>query len=252
MALPASPAPLEDRSRYPLHEEDDVPEIPFHERVVRYLRDALEARFPDRFVTGNACIYWEPGNYADYAAPDVFVAEGWPRQPKPRVYLSFEDPPILFVAEIASRTTRRIDTKAKPDVYGEILAVPEYLFYDPDTGEFWLRRLRGGGYEEVEPEPTGRLRSEVLELEFGADPDGFLWAYTPDGERLLTHAEAEARRQEAEARRQEAEARRQEAEALAAREAKGRASESRRRRAAEARAAELERQLAELRARLGE
>jgi Uma2 family endonuclease len=245
MALPASPAPLEDRSLYPLHEEDDVPEIPFHERVVRYLRDALEARFPDRFVTGNACIYWERGNYADYAAPDVFMAEGWPREPKPRVYLSFEDPPILFVAEIASRTTRRIDTKEKPDAYSEILAVPEYLFYDPDTGEFWLRRLRGGGYEEVEPEPNGRRRSDVLELEFGVDPDGFLWAYARDGERLLTHAEAEARRQEAEARRQEA-------EALAAREAKGRASEARRRRAAEARAAELERQLAELRARLEE
>jgi Uma2 family endonuclease len=243
MALPASPAPLEDRSLYPLHEEDDVPEIPFHERVVRYLRDALAAHFPDRFVGGNACIYWEPGNYTDYAAPDVFVAEGWPRQPRPRVYLSFEDPPILFVAEIASRATRQREAKVKPETYSEILAVSEYLRYDLETGEFQLQRLGEAGYEPVAPEPNGRLHSQVLDLEFGVDEEGFLWAYTPDGERLLAYTEEVERRRQAETR--------------AAEEAKRRTTEARRRRqaerraeTAEARAAELERQLAELRARL--
>jgi hypothetical protein len=41
---------------YPLHEEDDVPEIPDHEAQVRYARDALDAHFSDWFVTGNVCI----------------------------------------------------------------------------------------------------------------------------------------------------------------------------------------------------
>src|SRR5262245_51544728 len=92
--------PAEDRDFYPLHEEDDVTEIPFHERQVRYLRDALSARSPTWSVTGNVCIYWEPGNTSRYAAPDVFVVREPLPKPDPRVYLTWEDPPVIFVAEI--------------------------------------------------------------------------------------------------------------------------------------------------------
>jgi Uma2 family endonuclease len=234
---------LEDRDLYPLHQEDDVPEILFHERVVRYLRYALEAHLPDRFVGGNACIYWEPRNFQKYAAPDVFVTQGPPAQPTPRVYLTFEDPPIDFVAEIASRETRRLDTGDRMQTYGEILAVSEYLFYDPDSGELRLHRLVDAGYVAVTPGANGRLRSEVLGLEFGMDREGFLWAYTPDGERLLAHTEEVERRREAEARTAE-ETKRRTTEARRRRQAEKRAQ------SAEARAAELERQLAELRAQL--
>src|SRR5713226_8022449 len=96
---------VEDRDLYPIHEEDNVPEITFHDRQTRYLRDALEVRFPDSLVTGNICIYWERKNTSLYRAPDVFVTERKPSDPEPRVYLIWEDPPILFAGEIGSRST---------------------------------------------------------------------------------------------------------------------------------------------------
>jgi len=54
MAIPLSyPAVWDDQEFYPLHEEDDVSEIPPHRRWVTYLYNALEARFPAWFVKGN-------------------------------------------------------------------------------------------------------------------------------------------------------------------------------------------------------
>jgi hypothetical protein len=86
MSVPASPAPVDERDLYPVHEEDDVPEIPRHERQNGYLRAALRTHLPDAFVTGNVCVYWERGNTRDYVAPDVFVVPGWRPVKEPRVY----------------------------------------------------------------------------------------------------------------------------------------------------------------------
>jgi len=266
MTTHLTPAAVDERDLYPLHEEDDVPEIPHHEQVVRYLRDAIGAHGPDWFVTGNVCIYWEPGNHEAYAAPDVFVVRAALAQPDPRVYLLWRDPPIVFVAEVGSRSTSQDEEGVRLERYRDVLRVPEHLYLDPERKELRLRRLGPGGYELVAVEPNGRVRSEQLQLEFEVDEDGFLWVYTPDGERLLTYeAEAELR-QEAEARAIEEAERRRVAEARAIeaaqqqQEAEARAiEEAHRRQEAEARAAEeaaqrqeLERQLAALRARLQE
>jgi hypothetical protein len=53
MALPVPPLSVDDREFYPRHEKDDVAEISFHERVVRYFPDAIAACAPEWFVTGN-------------------------------------------------------------------------------------------------------------------------------------------------------------------------------------------------------
>src|SRR5438067_2312266 len=47
-----TPEPWDDQDYYPLHEEDDVPEIPPHEATVRDLRNVFSLRFPGWFVTG--------------------------------------------------------------------------------------------------------------------------------------------------------------------------------------------------------
>jgi hypothetical protein len=179
--------------------------------------------------------------------------------------------------EVGSDRTRHIDLEEKPTTYSQHVKAAEYCYADPPDPESRLRELRlwrlgPEGYLPVAPEPSGRLRSAVLGVEFGWDEADFLRIWV-DGEPQPTHEEETERRQKAEAqageeslRRQEAEARaeaearqRQEAEALAQAEAGQRAEEAARRLQAEARAAEeaarrqeLERQLAELRARIDE
>lgn len=235
VSLPA-PAPNE-RDLYPIHEEDNVPETLLHERVVRYQRDAIAAHRADRFVTGNVRIYWERGNFPRYVAPDLFVATGPPADADARVYLIWEDPPIHFVAEIGSRSTRRIDEGAHLPIYADVLGVPEHLFPDVETREMRLRRLApGGDYVVAPPQPNGRLRSEELQIEFEMDDEGFVWVYTLDGTRLLTYTEEYRLRHEAEVRAAAEAHQRQEAETRLAEEA--------------ARRGELERELAALRARL--
>jgi Uma2 family endonuclease len=258
MSTHVSPALVDERDSYPIHEEDDLPETHAHERQVRYARDALQAHFSDRYVGGNLCIYWEPGNRRRYIAPDLFVARGQPAQPRPRVYLLWEDPPVRFVLEVISRETASQVEKNR-GIYRRHLEVAEVLEVNAEQHQVALWRLGPAGYEAVAPEVSGRLRSQELELEFGLNEDDFLWVYTLTGERLLTYEEENERRTEAEIRAAVEARQRAEAEARA-REAEVRATEeAQRREAAEARAAEeaarrqeLERQLADLRARLGD
>jgi Uma2 family endonuclease len=235
MSTRVSLAYAEDRDLYPLHEEDDVTEIPFHERQVRYLRDAVSACHPEWFVTGNVGIYWEKGNYSLSRAPDLFVVREPLPNPDPRVYLTFEDPPVIFVAEIGSRSTQAVDEGPKPEIYARHIRASEYLYADPPRRVVRFWRLGADGYEPVAPEPNGRFRSVMLDLEFGLEAEGFLRVYTRDGARLRTHEEAEQAVVEEARRRLEAE------QAVA--------EEARRRLEAEQRVAKLERQLAELQAR---
>jgi Uma2 family endonuclease len=199
MTTRATPAEVDERDLYPLHEEDDVTEVTFHEREVRYLRNAIAAQHPDWFVTGNVGIYWVRGNFSLYAAPDVFVARASLPQPDPRVYLLWRDPPVIFAAEIGSRSTQRADEGPELEIYGREMRVAEYLYADPPKGDVRLWRLGTRDYEPVAAEPGGRFRSEQLGLEFGLEDD-FLWVYTLEGERFGTHEEEVRRRREAETR----------------------------------------------------
>jgi Uma2 family endonuclease len=232
MALPiAPPDPLDTQEYYPLHEEDDVPETPPHEAQSRYARNALAAYFPDWFITGNVCIYWERGNTTDYRAPDVTVVKEPLTEPVTRVYQLWRQPPVAFVLEVASRSTFRKDEGPKIADYRDLVKAAEYLHVDLDHRRQRLWRLGPDGHKEVSAEANGRLRSAELGLEFAVTADGELQIFTLEGERLLIHEEELERRKAAEQHAVE---------------------EAGRRQAAETRAADLERQLAELRARLGE
>jgi Uma2 family endonuclease len=254
MALPATPAAVDERDLYPLHEEDDeLGENPEHYDQARYLVGAVRTQHPEWFVTSNICIYWEPGNYQRYRAPDLLAVRAAVVPARPRVYLVWKDPPVNFVAEVGSRSSQRDDEGPKVEVYQDLVRAREYLYADPPRGVLRLWRMDAAGlYVEIPPGADGRMRSEELDLEFGTDATGFLRVYRPDGEMLLTHEEEAERRQEAEAAAAEEARRRRE-------EARRRREEARRRREAEARAAEethrreeLEREIAALRARLGE
>jgi Uma2 family endonuclease len=182
MTTPVPTVPVDEHRLYPIHEEDNEPEWPSHERVVRDLRTGLAALFPNCMVTGNVCIYWEPGNTQRYVAPDVLLVLGHAREPLPRTYLVWREPPVSFVAEIGSASTRQNDLDEKLGTYSQQVRAQEYFFADPPdeelpAQEMHLWRLSGTGYQEVRPEANGRLRSQVLEVEFGRDAQGWVRIY---------------------------------------------------------------------------
>jgi hypothetical protein len=136
MSVPAPPSLVDNINDYPLHEEDDVPEGSLHRRWSSYLGDVLAARFPQWFVTGNVCIYWEPRNFTEYVAPDAFLAAGHVPVPPPGVYRAWLLPPIVFAAEIGSIATA--ERGAKLDLYQAHLRPSEVLYTEPvheDVGE---------------------------------------------------------------------------------------------------------------------
>jgi hypothetical protein len=233
--MSASVSLVDDISDYPSHEEDDVPEGSLHHRWADYLGDVIAARFPDQFVTGNVCVYWEPRNYTAYVAPDVFLADGHIPDPTPRVYRSWLLPRLRFAGEIGSFATAL--RGAKLGDYAIRLRPAEVLYTEPvdeEKGEMltpekvhlYRWKEATAEYEEMERLPNGRFWSGVLELQIGVDENRNLRLYTRDGEPLLYHKEAELARVVAEQARIEAEQARTEAERRARQWAQERAQEA--------------------------
>lgn len=224
---PPKPSVVDEHELYPIHEEDNVPEKPLHETQVRYLRDALTAHFPNRWVTGDICMYWEERSFHQYAAPDVLVVDCEPADPTPDVHLKWVDPPALLVIEVGSRSTFVRDEGPKLDIYGFDLQIPEYIYYHPTRHHLYLYRLAEKGYETVLPDARGWVYSNTLDVWFGEDASRKLRIFTPGGDVLLSHQETHRARQEAEARA---------------------ATETLARQETEARVADMEKRLAELEA----
>ncbi|MCA1595803.1 MAG: Uma2 family endonuclease, partial [Chloroflexi bacterium] len=182
----------DEHELYPVHEEDTVPQNPRHFKQQMYLAGTLQAYLPRWWVTGETCLYWERGNTKRYVAPDVAVIETLPPGEPHNVYLRWSDPPLLFVAEIGSRSSLVGDTGPKVSTYEQKLCVPEYLYADPPRSDLRLWRMADGRYHPVSRTAEGRVWSEQLSVFFGYDENGLLRAYTPAGEMLQTHEEAQA------------------------------------------------------------
>jgi len=224
-----------------LPESDGKPmaETDTHRKQMIALLDSLEEYFradPDVYATGNIFLYLPRDEAAverQSVSPDIFVVRGIEKKER-RIYdMEVEKKPPDVVVELTSRSTRFEDLGNKRAIYAE-LGVREYFIFDP-LKEIFSDQLRGFRLQEGSYTPLegARLHSEVLGLDLVVE-EGALRLYDPEsGERLRTHAEAEA------ARRAEAEARRV-AEARAARETEAR-------RQAEAELARLREELERLR-----
>lgn len=226
---------IEEHELYPVHEEDSVPETVEHERRVWELRSALRLRFPERWVTGDVCMYWEREAYQLYRAPDVLVAAE-PLPEEPPVYLRWRDPTPLLVIEVGSRSTLRADEGPNVHVYLRNLGVGEYLYFKPHRTPRWralnLWRLEGGEVVDARPNASGRLASRELPIEFGVDEDGRLRVFDPSGQPLplpqevqeqlaAERARAEAERVRANALESELQRLRQELERRGGSESRG-------------------------------
>jgi Uma2 family endonuclease len=192
--------PRADRAVFSLHPEEEVVEVPRHRRQIIYLETNLRSELPDRFVGANMGVYWVPGQHeSPWIGPDIFVAPRPPVDPDPRVYLIWEDGPIEFVAEVASRRTRRGERRKRERIYRVELQVPEYLYIDLERRRLELWRLSEGAYRQV-AERESRLYSQELGLWFGwGSGVPFVRIWATDGRLLPTYEEVKQRAREAEA-----------------------------------------------------
>jgi Uma2 family endonuclease len=250
VSVARQPAVIEDTDLYPNHEEDSVPEHAEHEHIVWTVRSTLRRRLPERWVTGDVCMYWIRGDKQTYRAPDVLVVE----HPSPNnpdgVYKTWRDAPALLVIEVGSRSTQQKDEGPKVEIYLGQIGVREYLFFDRLRPRIRMWRLENGQIVELSPGEEGRFAGQTLGLAFGIDSEGRLRIYEADGallplpEELFDEAERERGRAEEERLRAELALRREQ-------QARQRAEAERQRAEAERQRAEtLEQELERLRAEL--
>lgn len=177
---------------------------PFHERQVVHYPDsdgkpmadndpqyytivdthfALQRRYaddPEVYVSADLLIYYVEGDPHKSVAPDVLVSFGVPKGNR-RSYRIWEEgkpPDVIF--EFASQGSWKDDLGWKKGLYSG-LEVREYFLFDPADTYFTPLlqgyRLEEGHYESLPLLSAGEkgelgVRSELLELELWAKPDG--------------------------------------------------------------------------------
>ena len=211
---------------YPESDGKPMAETEVHLRVMYDVLTSLWDRYGSRadvYVGGNLMMYYVENSPNISVSPDVFVAFGPSREPRRRVWKTWEEGKFAdFVLEVTSESTRGEDERRKRDIYRR-LGVTEYWQFDP-TGDYLNPRLKGRrlnarrAYRPIPltTEVDGALRGEskVLALHLYLDSEGCLRLYDPaTGEFLPTHNDtrhelAEERRRHAEERRRHAEERR--------------------------------------------
>lgn len=259
--------PAPEGARLPT--EDELPssdgrrmETQRHILQMILLLETLSRAWKDRldtFMAGNMFVYFSPSQVMnqDFRGPDVFVATGVsPRERKSWVVWQEGKPPDLVI-ELMSDGTADVDRGPKKRIYQDRLVVPEYVWFDPFSGELAGWRLRRGVYESIQEEKDGGITCESIGVRLvpwigsfqGVDAGWLRWT-AMNGTLLPTGAEAEAaERERAQAERKRAldERRRANAERLRAETERLRADEADTGRAEQARRiAELEARLLEL------
>jgi len=206
--------------------EDGVPlETNWHRVQINLLIDSIHSAWrgrSDYFAGGNMFIYFslDQVRNRDYRGPDVFIVTDVDGTRERDTWTVWEEsgryPNVII--ELASSSTIDVDLKVKKHLYEKTFRTPEYFCYDPVSNTLWGWRLVGDSYVPMPADQEGALWSEQLELWLGRWQGEYLrldttWLrlWTPDGDLVLTLAEAEAQRAEAEAQRAEAEAERADA-----------------------------------------
>ena len=190
----------------------------------------------DFFASGDEFVYYSIAQAREVAAgrprfrgPDFFfidrvegrdvrLRKGW---------VSWEEGGRLpdVIVELLSPSTEKIDRTVKMELYARTFRTRDYFLCDFDAGTLEGFRLVGDAYQPMLLDSRGRIRSEVLGLDFGiwhgayrTQEGTWLRLFEPGGRMIPTEAEAERERAEAERERADAaEARAAAAEAELAR-----------------------------------
>lgn len=206
-----------------LPSEDGIPmETNWHRIQMNLLIDSIHALWRDRadyFAGGNMFIYFsvEQVRHKDYRGPDIFVVKDVDGTRDRDSWIVWNEDgryPDVIV-ELASPSTIRTDLHAKKRLYAQTFRTPDYFCYDPNDKHVWGWHLGNSHYVDLAANERGWLWSKELNAWFGLWDGEFqrvratwLRLYAPDGELVLTFAEAERLRAEIEHERAEAESQR--------------------------------------------
>ena len=248
---------------YPYEDEEHTPTTGFHGEQNSSLYEQISSYFaaqPHIYVGIDNFIYYREGDVTKSVAPDIYVVLGAAKFPLRRSFYTWAEgatPTVVF--EFLSDSTADEDRDEKVHIYLWDMGVQEYFIHQPEMekpAEFrgW-RREPSGSIVEINPDASGALFSESLNLSFRWTDQHrshvrLLRPYLPDGTPITTaieerelHAEVKKRIEAAELRVETAELRVETEQDLRA-EAEARAAEETDRRQA------LERELEELRRQL--
>lgn len=237
--------------------EDELPfddgeplETQEHRLQMSLLIEVLDLHWRSRddvYVNGNMFIHYSEldSGQKKFRGPDVFAVVGGVSKRIRKSWVVWKEGGRLpdFIVELTSESTAEVDRVEKMRLYRYVWRTPEYVIFDPLSGELAVFRSGPGAepYEPVPADANGRfpclepgLSLGLWAGEFQTATHRWLRLFGPDGRVLPTYAEAEHARAEAERARAEAERARAEAERARAE-------------AAEARLVALEAELAALR-----
>jgi Uma2 family endonuclease len=198
---------------YPESDGQPMGETDLHRHWMVRIHELLAQRYRGQrvYVSCNLLVYFTEGTPHHYLVPDVFVVKDADPGLR-RIYKVWEEgkaPHVVF--EVTSRSTRREDEIDKPRTYAK-MGVEELFLYDP-TSEYLAPplqgfRRQGADFVQLEPDATGMLISEQLDLTLRLVRGKLVLADRSTGEVVLTEAESkDAQLQAEQAAREEAEAR---------------------------------------------
>ena len=177
--------------------EDGMAQRDDHLRQTTLWYHALRLRLPTATVCSDLFLHYRQGDRGATLAPDLFVALRAPPQKDRPSYKLWEDPLPELVVEMLSDRTSANDVGAKRRTYAYI-GVREYWQFDPKGFELRVPlagyRLRAGGYEPIDADAAGRLRSDVLGLDLHVRAGELRFRDPATGEDLRTYEEAERER----------------------------------------------------------
>ena len=239
---------------YPCEDDEPMGATGVHSTQITTFHDQLARYFETNeniYVGADSFIYYLEGDIKKCVAPDVFIVLGVARMPPRDSFYTWEEGAVpTAVFEFLSDSTANRDRYEKVRLYLTDMGVEEYFIHQPQLKNppelrGW-RRNSSGSIVEIEPDGTGGLFSELLNLGLRWEEQNhirLLRPYLPDGTPITTSSEEQCLRLEA--------------EAMAAEEAELRQEEARQRREAETRASaeaerrqEVEAELERLRAQL--
>jgi Uma2 family endonuclease len=159
----------------------------------------------DYLVGGNNFIYFNPDQIRnmDYRGPDFFYVKDRVDRTRKRKYWAVwkengRVPDVII--ELLSPSTEREDRTTKFTIYEQVLRVPEYFMYDPETHTLDGYRLSRKRYRPLAADERGWVWSRELELflgnwegEYMGVRDTYLRFYTKNGDLALLSDEAAQR-----------------------------------------------------------